>query len=171
MTDNEQLRKDEILSSITQARRKILDVAYTLPPEKRNRVFLGEWSARDLLAHLIGWDYTNLEAAKSILAGKLPLFYSHRDDDWKTYNAFLIEMHNRGDFAELLYSLESSQRALMGFLATVAADEFDKDRGVRFQGYKVTIARLLEVQAKDDEEHYEQIRAFAEGNSPSGSGS
>ena len=80
-------------------------------------------------------------------------------------------MHNRGDFAELLYSLESSQRALMGFLATVAADEFDKDRGVRFQGYKVTIARLLEVQAKDDEEHYEQIRAFAEGNSPSGSGS
>ena len=60
MTDNEQLRKDEILSSITQARRKILDVAYTLPPEKRNTVFLGEWSARDLLAHLIGWDYTNL---------------------------------------------------------------------------------------------------------------
>ena len=167
MADKMQARKDEIISALIQARREILHVAYTLPPERRDEVFLGIWSVKDLLAHLIGWDYTNRDAVKSILEGELPQFYAHRDRDWATYNAFLVEKYKTKDFAELLYSVESSQRALMGFLATVPADEFDKDRGIRFQRYKVTIARLLQSEADDEEEHARQMKAFAESGGPS----
>ena len=163
MSTAEQERKDNIISTLIQARRRILDTAYALPPEKQDEVFLGVWSVKDLLAHLIGWDYTNLEAVKSILQGELPEFYSQRDPAWETYNALLVERHKEEDFTELLYSLETSQRALMGFLATVPADEFDKDRGVRYKRYKVTIARLLEAEAEDEEEHGRQIKEFAEG--------
>ena len=162
MADNMQARKDEIISALIQARRGILNVAYTLPPERRDEVFLGVWSVKELLAHLIGWDYTNRDAVKSILEGELPQFYSHRDRDWASYNSFLVEKYKTKDFAELLYSVESSQRALMGLLATVPADEFDKDRGIRFQRYKVTIARLLQSEADDEEEHARQIEALAE---------
>ena len=167
MADKMQARKDEIISALIQARREILHVAYTLPPERRDEVFLGIWSVKDLLAHLIGWDYTNRDAVKSILEGELPQFYAHRDRDWATYNAFLVEKYKTKDFAELLYSVESSQRALMGLLATVPADEFDKDRGIRFQRYKVTIARLLQSEADDEEEHARQMKAFAESGGPS----
>jgi hypothetical protein len=163
MSTAEQERKDNIISALIQARRRILDSAYALAPEKQDEVFLGVWSVKDLLAHLIGWDYTNLEAVKSILQGELPEFYSQRDRDWETYNALLVERHKEEDFTELLYSLETSQRALMGFLATVPADEFDKDRGVRYKRYKVTIARLLEAESEDEEEHDRQIKEFAEG--------
>jgi hypothetical protein len=167
MVDKAQARKDEIITALTTARRKILDAAYALPPEKQGQVFLGVWSVKDLLAHLVGWDYTNIEAVKSILAGELPEFYSHRDRDWQTYNSLLVEMHRKEDFTELLYSLEASQRALMALLGTVPADELDKDKGVRFKRYKVTIARLLEAEAEDEEEHYKQIKEFAEGGSAS----
>jgi hypothetical protein len=167
MVDKAQARKDEIITALTTARRKILDVAYTLPPEKQDEVFLGVWSVKDLLAHLVGWDYTNIEAVKSILDGELPEFYSYRDRDWQTYNSLLVEMHKKEDFAELLYSVEASQRALMGLLGTVPADEFDKDKGVRFKRYKVTIARLLQAEADDEEEHYRQIKEFAEGGASS----
>ena len=167
MTDKAQQKKDNIISALTQARRKILHVAYTLPPEKRGEVFLGVWSARELLAHLVGWDYTNIEATKSILSGELPEFYSHHDRDWTSYNAFLVERHKIEDYAELLRSVEASHRALVDLLATVPADEFEKDRGLRYKRYKVTIARVLQAEAEDEEEHYRQIQEFAEGGGPS----
>jgi hypothetical protein len=166
MGDKDRAKKSEIVAALIQARRKILDVAYTLPPEKQDQVFLGVWSVKDLLAHLIGWDYTNIEATKSILAGEVPEFYSHRDRDWQTYNASLVDRYKKDDFTELLYAVEASQRALMGFLGTVPAEEFHKDKGIRFKRYKVTIARLLQAEAEDEEEHYRQIKEFAESGSP-----
>ena len=165
MLDNAQQKKDDVISALIQARRNILDVAYALPPEKQDKLFLGVWSVADLLAHLIGWDYTNLEATKSILQGELPEFYSHRDRDWETYNALLIERHKEEDFTELLYSVETSQRALMGLLATVPAGAFDKDRDIRYKRHKVTIARLLQAETEDEEEHARQIKAFAAADS------
>jgi hypothetical protein len=160
MSTREQQKKDDIISALTQARRKILHVAHTLPRERQGEVFLGEWSAQDLLAHLVGWDYTNIAATKSILAGELPEFYSHHDPDWASYNAFLIERHKTEDSAELLHSVEASHRALVDLLGTVPADEFEKDRGVRYKRLKVTVARLLQAEAEDEDEHYQQIKDF-----------
>jgi hypothetical protein len=167
MSDKAQQKKDNIISALTQARRTILHVAYTLPPEKRDEVFLGVWSAKELLAHLVGWDYTNIEATKSILVGELPEFYSHHDRDWASYNAFLVGRHKTEDYAELLDFVEASHRALVDLLATVPADEFEKDRGVRYKRYKVTIARLLQAEEEDEGEHYRQIKEFAERGGPS----
>jgi uncharacterized damage-inducible protein DinB len=162
MPDKAQARKEEIISALIQARRKILDVAYTLPPDKRDEIFLGIWSVQDLLAHLIGWDYTNLDAVKSILEGEVPYFYEYRDRDWASYNALLVHRHKNGHYAELLNAAETSHAALTGFLASVPAEEFDKDHGVRFKRYKVTISRLLEAEAEDEQEHHRQIKEFAE---------
>jgi hypothetical protein len=131
-----QAKKEKIISELIETRRKILDAASSLSPEKQDEVFLGVWSVKDLLAHLVGWDFTNLEAAKSLLAGQLPSFYSYYDRDWKTYNARLVAEYKRDDFAELLSSVEDSLQQLTDFLETIPAEEFDKDRGVRHKGYK-----------------------------------
>jgi len=161
MNTTDQHRKDDIIASLRVARRKILDVAYWLPPDERDRVFLGTWSVQDLLAHLIGWDFTNIDAVKSILEGELPYFYDYRDRDWATYNSLLVNRHKKGDYAELLCSAEASHSALTGLLASVPAEEFDKDHGVRYKGYKVTVARLLQAEAEDEEEHARQVKEFA----------
>jgi len=42
-------------------RRKILDAASAPSPEQRDEVFLGIWSVKDLLAHLAGWNVTNID--------------------------------------------------------------------------------------------------------------
>ena len=85
-----------------------------------------------------------------LIAGQLPDFYSHYDRDWKTYNARLVTKYKRDDFAELLASVEDSLQELAGYLETIPAEEFDKDRGVRYKRYKVTIARLLQAEIKDE---------------------
>jgi hypothetical protein len=79
-----------------------------------------------------------------------------------------VKKHKTKKYAELLYSVETSHRALMNFLATVPAEEFERDQGVRYKRYKVTIARLLQSEAKDEVEHARQIEEFVgiDGASP-----
>ena len=157
-----QAKKDKIIAELVEARGKILDAASSLSPADQDRVFLGVWSVKDLLAHLVGWDFANLEAAQAILAGQIPGFYAHYDRDWRTYNARLVAEYKREDFADLLASVEDSHQKLIGFLETIPAEEFDRDRGVRFKGYKVTIARLLQAEIDDEKTHHTQVDEFRE---------
>ena len=120
MRTRSQARKEEILSGLVEARECILAAASSLPAERRDDVFLGVWSVKDVLAHLVGWDYTNLEAVKEILAGKFPSFYAHYDRDWRTYNARLVAQYRKDDFAELIQSAEESHRRLIEFLRNIA---------------------------------------------------
>lgn len=154
------LRKDQILSSLVEARQNILAEVFRLSEANQNRVFLGIWSTKDLLAHLVGWDYTNLDAVNEVLAGKLPTFYAHHDHDWKTYNAMLVAKYKRDSFEDLIALIKSSHRQLVEFLQTISPEVFNKDFGVRFHGYKVTVQRLLETEAKDEKIHLQQIVDF-----------
>jgi hypothetical protein len=157
-----QANKDEAISGLIEARGCILAAATLLPVEKRGQVFLGTWSVRDLLAHLVGWDFTNIEAGREILEGKLPSFYAHHDRDWRTYNAGLVERYKKDDWADMVSAVEESHRRLIGFLQRVAVEEFDRDRGLRAGRYKVTIARLIKAETTDERKHCEQIREFGE---------
>ena len=155
-----QAKKEWIINELQMVRSELLTEVAVLSRKERDTVFLGIWSVRDLLAHLAGWDYANLEAAKSVIAGKLPSFYEHRDRDWQTYNAMLVKKYGRNTFRELRATLKKSQKELVAYLQTIPFEYFNKDFGVRFRGYRVTIQRLLEADIKDVRIHHQQIIDF-----------
>ena len=74
-------QKFSLLYSFTEVRECILQEAAQVKPELVDQPFLGSWDILKFLAHLRGWDFTNLEAAKDILKGKLPDFYARYDKD------------------------------------------------------------------------------------------
>jgi hypothetical protein len=94
------------------------------------------------------------------MSGKLPGFYDHHDRDWRTYNAMLVSKYKRGSINEQIDLLQSSQHKLIEFLETIPPEAFNKDFGVRFRGYKVTVQRLLEADTKDVQMHCKQITDF-----------
>jgi hypothetical protein len=159
-TKSQILRKNKVLSSLVEVRQNILDETSKLSETEQDQVFLGVWTVKDLLAHFIGWDETNLQATKSVLKGQLPSFYEHRDRDWQTYNAMLVKKHKKDSFQELFAKVKHSQKNLTEFLQTIPPEYFNKDFGVRFRRYKVTIQRLLEAEAKDEQTHLQQIVDF-----------
>jgi hypothetical protein len=159
-TQSQILRKDQVLSALVETRQNNLTAVAKLSEAEQDQIFLGVWSVKDLLAHMIGWDVTNLRAAKSVLEGQLPAFYEHRDLDWQTYNALLVKKHKKGSFQELLTVVKNSQNKLIKFLQTIPPEHFSKDFGVRFRGYKVTIQRLLEAEREDEQTHLQQITDF-----------
>ncbi|HEX5808813.1 MAG TPA: DinB family protein [Anaerolineales bacterium] len=152
--------KDQILTALVETRQNIVAEASRLSEQQQEEIFLGMWSIKDLLAHLIGWDATNLDAARSILDGKLPSFYEYRDRDWQTYNAMLVTQYRKDSVKELLAAMKDSQERLIEFLQTIPPENFNKDFGVRFRGYKVTIQRLLEAELEDEQTHLQQIVDF-----------
>ncbi len=153
-------KKQTLLSKLVEVRQHLLDVASSIPPEQREQVFLGIWSIKDLLAHLIGWDHSNIEAIKAVSEKRLPAFYAQIDKDWHSYNAYLISLYKKGTMADLVKSAQLSHRALVDRLTMTPARELFQDNGVRYRGYKVTIARLIEAEMEDEEVHSEQIKEF-----------
>ena len=156
-----EMRKEQLIADLVDTRSKLLAAATSLPALQQDQVFLGVWSVKDLLAHLVGWDYANLEAVKAILASRLPAFYAHYDRDWRNFNARLVAEHKRDDPSELCEAARASHRQLVEYVRTVPAEAFDEDRGVRFKGYKVTIRRTLQTEAEDEKVHLDQITSFA----------
>lgn len=150
-----------LIGALADVRGRILAEAEALPDHARDRLFVGSWNAGDLLAHLIGWDYTNRAAIGEVLNGTLPEFYAHHGQDWAGYNAMLVARHKKEEYAALLADAAASHAELLATIEQVPAEEFDRDRGVRFRGWKVTIARLLEAERSDEEEHWRQLQAFA----------
>ena len=155
-------RKAQLLDGLEQARNRILVEVSTLLPEQRSEAFLGTWSSYELVAHLIGWDYTSIQAIADIQAGQLPQFYAHRDRDWQTYNAHLVREYSKDNWEELMAAVAASYQCLVAVLRALPADEFYKDRGLRFRGWKVLIGRLVEADIKDVTTHAGQVRAFIE---------
>jgi hypothetical protein len=153
-------KKSRFLQTLRDERQVLLEVAATVPPEAAGTVFLGEWSAKDMVAHLIGWDYANIEAVQAILDGQLPAFYAHHDHDWRSYNAELVRRYRLEDYDALLQAARESNQALCDRMLTVPAAEFERDHDVRFRGYKVTIARLLAAESDDEQIHAQQLRDF-----------
>lgn len=160
MNTKGQAKKEWLISEMQRVRSELLTEVAALSRRERDTVFLGIWSVRDLLAHLAGWDFANLDAAKSILAGKLPSFYEYRDRDWQTYNALLVKKYRRDNFRELLATLKQSQKKLVAYVQTIPPEDFNRDFGVRYRGYRVTIQRLLQADIKDVQIHHQQVVDF-----------
>lgn len=157
-------KKVQIIAGLIEARKRILDVATALNPTQHDEVFLGVWSVKDLLAHLVGWDYTNIEAVKEIRAGHNPSCFAQWNPNWAAYNARLVEQYKRDDVTDLLTALDQSHRALMDYLESVYTDDFERDFGVRSpRGRVMTVAYHLQAQIEDEREHYEQIKTFRAG--------
>lgn len=163
MKKDPQARKQRLLDELSQVRQAVLLAAQSLPAEKQRQVFLGSWSAWELLAHLAGWDRTNVQAARSLQAGELPEFYAFKDRDWASYNALLVSRYAGLDFETLLAEVQAAHRDLLAFMSMAPAEVFDKDYGVRYKGYRVTLGRLLEAELRDERQHLEQLRGLLEG--------
>ncbi|MBN2549044.1 MAG: maleylpyruvate isomerase N-terminal domain-containing protein [Anaerolineales bacterium] len=158
MISRQQALKDQILHDFIETRAQLIMAASCLEAAEQDRVYLGSWSVKDLLAHLVGWDEANLQAAQAVLAGRLPAFYQYRDRNWQAFNALLVAKYRRDDFRELLELVRQSHQQLVDFLQALPAEQMANDYGVRYRGYKVIISRLLQSEIADEQVHLKQIQ-------------
>lgn len=164
--ETSETKKAELVTKLAAARRELLDAARALPESQHDTVFLGSWSVKDILAHLVGWDYANMEAIAAVRSGQLPAFYAHYDPDWRSFNAGLVRQYRQASLAEAIAAAEASHVALLSAAEAIPAEALFLDYGVRSpRGRKVTVTLLLSAEAGDERKHRQQIEEFARSGS------
>ncbi|HSN74029.1 MAG TPA: DinB family protein [Anaerolineae bacterium] len=165
MRQTTESKKERLLVELCAARRELLDAALALPEAGQDTAFLGSWSVKDILAHLVGWDYANIEAMAAVRSGQLPAFYAYYDPDWRSFNADLVLRCRHTSLTEAIAAAEASHRDLRAAVEAVPAEALFKDHGVRSpRGRRVTIAMLLDAEAGDERKHRQQIEEFTRSN-------
>lgn len=164
-------KKRALLDGMIAARRELLSAARCFPKDEADTPFLGIWSVKDLVAHLIGWDHTNLEALTQILAGQYPTFFRYYDKDWATYNQQLVRTYSQPALSALLEDAQASHVRLVTFLEALPPDVVVKGKARSEGGRTVTIANLLRAETADEGTHAAQIHGYLEtlaGGPPTG---
>jgi hypothetical protein len=151
---------DSLVDAFVRTRELLVAAADAVPPGQRRTPFVGHWDLLALLAHLVGWDYTNLKAVDELKAGRLPDFYRHYDPGWAAYNQQLIDRYGTGDWRTLCESLLRSQEAVVAALRLLTAEEMTRELSEPGRRRPVGIANILRAAIRDEREHLAQIRGF-----------
>ncbi len=127
------------------------------------RLFLKKvtnWTVRDIVAHLIGWNQYIVRGVRQILRGELPFYDVDPGPDYSNVNAVLVREYADTDRSVLLVSLVASKKELMSFLRTLDTDMWDHDFGVRHKGETLTVKSTVNDLIADYHHHRGQLEEF-----------
>ncbi|MFQ6109997.1 MAG: ClbS/DfsB family four-helix bundle protein [Candidatus Aminicenantales bacterium] len=122
---------------------------------------IDDWSPRDVVAHLVGWNRYIIEGSNQIQRGELPFYDIDPGEDYCKVNARLVQEYSSTDREELLDNLQASAQELMQFLRTLDPDEWGRDFGVRHKASVVTIRNTVDELIEDYDIHRERIEEWA----------
>ncbi len=91
----------------------------------------GEWSVRDILAHVTTWDEEALKHLPTILKGRKPARYSVTHGGINAFNAQMTERKKKLPLAEVRHQLNDTHHRLIEFIASVAEEQFRSDTPFR----------------------------------------
>lgn len=154
------MSRHEALLPIKNATQDFVDVITTLSDEQFLTP-LYEWTPRDMVAHLIGWNSLMVESSQSILAGKPPAYYDDTPFNYSHINAGYTAKFSSQSKHELLAELKSSMEGFEAFFLGLSDEELEADHGIRhYSGVPATIGKLITSLAGDYEYHTQQIREW-----------
>jgi hypothetical protein len=131
-----------------------------------DEVFLrnvAEWSPRDVLAHLIGWNDYTLIGCQQIRNGEAPFYLSDELNDFSTVNAASVQKYSSQGKQLLLGELERSLQALLGFLQALDPADWERDHGAHDdQGRPEIIRAHVEALIADYVGHRREIERWTQ---------
>ncbi len=124
---------------------------------------LGNWTPRDVVAHLIGWNRYFVRGSRELLEGELPFYEDDPGEDYSHVNARLVAEYPSEDRAELLAELDEAAHELAEFLHSLSEEQWRASTGVLHEGEELTIRQNVDWLIEDHHHHSEQIRDLAKG--------
>ena len=121
----------------------------------------GEWSVRDILAHLAAWDRETTRTYRLMLEGERPHFLDLSDDEIQSFNEEHHAAMQNMTLEEVLTELAGSREEMLDLLReTDNARLFAPAPGDEHAD--LSIAACVQVSISHDEEHAEMIEYWRE---------
>lgn len=121
---------------------------------------VGGWAPRDVVAHLIGWNYNIRLGCEDIRAGRVPFYHQEALNDYRTINAEFTALYDSIDGDTLLSQLQEASASLREYFEEMSPEDWERDFGPRhYRGGPATIDRCAESITQEYEEHGKEIAA------------
>jgi hypothetical protein len=115
---------------------------------------------RDIVAHLIGWNYHAIEASQYIRRGEMPPSLVDPGPDFSTVNGASMARFASRDRTELLGQLRESADAYDAMLRALPEAEWDDHHGVQRGTWRVTNGSFAEVMIGEFDHHRAEIAGW-----------
>lgn len=126
------MKKQQVLNKIEQTWAAFNDSYTGLSNEQMIAPGVtGDWSVRDILAHVCWWEQEALKHLPQILQGVQPPRYSVLYGGIDAFNAQMTEQKRRLKLSEVRYQLEKTHGRLIEYLQAVPEEHFAS--GTRFR--------------------------------------
>ncbi len=91
----------------------------------------GDWSVKDILAHVTWWEEEALKHLPLIIAGGRPPRYSVAYGGIDAFNALMAERKRDQSLSDVLTERDETHRRLIAFIQTVPEDHFTRETRFR----------------------------------------
>jgi hypothetical protein len=91
----------------------------------------GDWSVKDILAHVSWWEDESIKHLPMILQGEQPPRYSRLYGGIDAFNALMTEQWRELTLPEVRQRLEATHKNLMDYLHSVPEDQYAKETRFR----------------------------------------
>lgn len=140
---------------------RFADVIRTLPEAVFVQRFT-EWAPRDVVAHLIGWNYLTREGIAGIQQGISPAYIEDYPNNFATVNAASVATYASTDRDVLLAELHRSANQLLADLQQLAPADWMHEFGARNPiGHPVFIQRQVDGLSDDYLAHAQEVEGWA----------
>ena len=146
------MSKDALLREMEAGFAGLLDAVSGLSDEQLTRAWYGDWSVRDILAHVAGWHREEIAMLERMARGERPVPESadYTDDD--AWNARFAAKWRDAPAGDVLAELMASEEAYLAAASRLPEERFEEGR---------TAQRLVQQGCTEHyREHADEIREW-----------
>ena len=152
----------ELLATMARERAALLSAMLDLDPAMLSEVpVAGDWTCKDLLAHVAAWDEFVTARIELVLAGHAAEIAGV---ETRERNAELYPERKDWPLERALAAAVDARRALLAALARVSDEELHRAR--RFAWGEASIRRWVKLRYRHDTEHRLELEAWCEAVNP-----
>ncbi len=149
-----------LLARLAMERASLLELLLGLDERILSEVpLIGDWTVKDVLAHIAAWDRWEDQAMRRMVAGEEPDFSAIQDFD--AANAAFIAVWRDRSLADVLAELRAARADWVAWLKGLSVEEFFRRRSYAGWDWSFFVTPLR-VQWQHDAEHAAQIAAWRE---------
>jgi hypothetical protein len=140
-----------ILVELERERNQLVRNIETCRIRDIDRPFIGEWSLKDIVAHVASWEAEVVTAFRELREGKRPALYDFDRNNLDSWNQDHVERMREVNFFGVMERLHGNRHRLMAEVEHVDDEELGAP-GTQHH-------RLLRTLIEHDREHWREIAA------------
>lgn len=122
------MSRDQLLAETDEGFADLLAAIDGLNDEQMLQVWFGDWSVRDILAHVAGWHREMTELYNRMARGERPVPEGVSFDDSDGWNARFVQSHADTSPATIVEEMKASKEAFVAAARQLPEERFEEGR-------------------------------------------